>query len=213
MFERIFPGELNKWKRKFVNLRVSLELTVEFFWLNWYIYFRTVSYMGTQINLRLTIEITIVYHVNGCRWLKRQCYKFAYWIRHWHIPNVTVTKKIDNAIITVCSYEFSSWVAWVRCDICHQYTFVTNIALSSISSSKSLTHCHLVVTIWNWDQFSGMSVYITIVMFHSEFQSLDIYANDAKVLNTHNNLLNNVLIWTANVKLCKPDLFLNMMLS
>ena len=132
MFERIFPGELNKWKRKFVNLRVSLELTVEIFWLNWYIYFRTVSYMGTQINLRLTIEITIVYHVNGCRWLKRQCYKFAYWIRHWHIPNVTVTKKIDNAIITVCSYEFSSWVAWVRCDICHQYTFVTNIPLSPI---------------------------------------------------------------------------------
>ena len=138
---------LNPWKRKFVNLRVSLESTEEFFWLNWYIYFRTVSYMRTQINLRLTIEITIVYHVNGCRWLKRQCYKFAYWIRHWHIPNVTVTKKIDNAIITVCSNEFSSLES-------REFVIRSEptkcIIGTNITADSDVGNIIMLVTLWWW---------------------------------------------------------------
>ena len=69
---------------------------------------------------KFTIEITIVYHVNGCRWLKRQCYKFAHWIRLWHIPNVTVTIK------------------WQYYHHCNCYVLMDSQVLSHVSSILDL---------------------------------------------------------------------------
>ena len=81
----------------------------------WLVYLLSGSFIHENWN-KFTIEITIVYHVNGCRWLKRQCYKFAHWIRLWHIPNVTVTIK------------------WQYYHHCNCYVLMDSQVLSHVSS-------------------------------------------------------------------------------